>query len=215
MGHLHGDCSQYIGQRQGSLVVSSVKSRVSHNSSRTYTRHSLECVCDCGGKVVLTPISFVEGRVSSCRSCRLRSSYRDCIGKSYGRLVVDEILNAKGRGIMATCTCSCGVRKVVPLRRVLSGVVKSCGCLTADIAREKLASDGYLGNILRVRNSNTKPNVTNKLGYKNICQPRGSDKYRVTVTRKGETLARDVDTLEDALSVREEFLGYFRGKYNV
>lgn len=214
MKNVHGDCSQYIGQRVGSLVVESVITDSVSTGKKTYNRKRLECVCDCGGRMSLPPISFVEGRVSSCSSCRLRSMYSDVIGNRYGRLVVDEILSDKGRGILARCTCSCGVHKVIPLRCILGNRIKSCGCLVVDVAREKLASDGYLGNILTVRNSRTKPNVTNKVGYKNICQPKGSNGYRVSVMRNGEAMYRDVRTLEEALRVREEFLAYFRGKSN-
>ena len=56
----------------------------------------------------------------------------------YGRLtVLHTDGNTKSGHVLWLCRCDCGVEKRFSGYRISSGHTKSCGCLSADMAREK------------------------------------------------------------------------------
>lgn len=66
---------------------------------------------------------------------------RDIRGQRFGRLVVTAIAEA-ARKPKWVCVCDCGAQRSVRADALLSGVTKSCGCLSADTARETSVTHG-------------------------------------------------------------------------
>ena len=65
------------------------------------------------------------------------SSYRDLTNGKYGRLTCVEIVGRyeKGRCALWRCRCDCGNESIVRSNSLLTGNVKSCGCLQREVAR--------------------------------------------------------------------------------
>lgn len=66
----------------------------------------------------------------------------------YGRLsILRRLPSPQGnrRGTIVACRCACGVECSVPLRKVLSGNTKSCGCWKVDAPKPR-AKHGHAGN---------------------------------------------------------------------
>lgn len=70
------------------------------------------------------------------------------MGVVFGRLeVVGEAPSVNGRGAWE-CRCVCGGTKIIRAAKLVSGEVKSCGCLRVDTSREhakRKLSGGYKG----------------------------------------------------------------------
>ncbi len=58
----------------------------------------------------------------------------DLIGKVFARLTVFEHDGTRGKNSYLKCQCSCGAVKSVRRDALLSGDVKSCGCVAKEIA---------------------------------------------------------------------------------
>lgn len=61
-------------------------------------------------------------------------SYQRYLGERYGRLVIQDIFNEKGR-ILAYCLCDCGKKKKILIWSLRRGKTKSCGCLQRERAK--------------------------------------------------------------------------------
>lgn len=69
--------------------------------------------------------------------------FNDLTGRSFGRLVVlsreENDVNGKTRW---RCSCSCGEQKVIRGRDMLSGKIKSCGCLNMELTPNRHSTHG-------------------------------------------------------------------------
>lgn len=65
---------------------------------------------------------------------------KDITGQRFGRLVAIEPTKRRSSGGSPywLCECDCGNETIVVSYRLQSGVTKSCGCLRAEVAREKM-----------------------------------------------------------------------------
>lgn len=64
------------------------------------------------------------------------------VGQRFGRLQVLEVLPKSGRYLYLRCVCDCGTECVKRKSHVVSGRTKSCGCYSADVARERMTTHG-------------------------------------------------------------------------
>jgi len=101
--------------------------------NKTFVR----CICDCGNERIVNVHDVVSGKVKRCSECqsKIPSSKRvDYTGQKFGRLTVLEMLyNYKGENkTFARCICDCGNEKIACMGNILSGSVRSCGCLEAE-----------------------------------------------------------------------------------
>jgi hypothetical protein len=62
----------------------------------------------------------------------------ELIGKRFGRLTVVEQVERVNYRARFLCVCDCGNKKIVLGQNLLSGHVKSCGCLHSEIANKKI-----------------------------------------------------------------------------
>jgi hypothetical protein len=68
--------------------------------------------------------------------------HRNIAGQKFGRLlaveIVDKTNGASNRITYWRCICDCGNEKIVALGHLISGSVKSCGCLKDEICRDRV-----------------------------------------------------------------------------
>lgn len=73
----------------------------------------------------------------------------DLIGKRFGRLVViDRAENAKNGSTRWVCRCDCGNIKTVQRSNLMSGDIKSCGCLRKEVTSKLNKKHGQAGTRL-------------------------------------------------------------------
>lgn len=91
------------------------------------------CRCDCGGEVLLDTRCLQRGTVRDC-GCRtvVGPGQRDITGMRFGKLTAVAPTEERGRGgnTMWHCRCDCGGEIKAELRQLVSGMRKSCGCLS-------------------------------------------------------------------------------------
>lgn len=63
-------------------------------------------------------------------------------GQRFGRLVVQKRAYGESRRALWLCKCDCGASAVVEGQRLRRGYTRSCGCLRAEIAAEKMRAIG-------------------------------------------------------------------------
>lgn len=123
-----------VGERFGKLTVTQSIAGV---DERHYSL--AKCLCDCG-KEVLRRISWLHcGYQKSCGcesiTVKAREKYKDCVGKTYGRLTVKKIYpGGDEKHIECDAECECGQSVRAALGRIYSGRLKSCGCLRREVA---------------------------------------------------------------------------------
>ena len=107
----------------------------------------------------------------------------DITGNRYGRLTVENTFYNKEKGkSYCTCKCDCGKTTVTRKDRLLSGRVKSCGCLHSEIssaiakehAEKYFSKDGHVTH----GNSNTRLHRI-WTGMKTRCYNSNSTKYKL------------------------------------
>lgn len=69
----------------------------------------------------------------------------DLEGLRFGRLTAVEFAGRLGRNSAWRCACDCGVEKLVRRDHLVSGAVRSCGCLHRESSRQRrLGKRGWL-----------------------------------------------------------------------
>lgn len=127
-----GKCSRAIdmtGKRFGKLTV--IRRSEDKPTKRGDGMVMWECLCDCGRTIVTTRTELIKGFKKDCGCSR---DYHEVVGEKFGRLTVLKIIPAGTLSsyIHAECRCECGKITHPPVRRLMDGSVKSCGCLSLD-----------------------------------------------------------------------------------
>jgi len=60
-------------------------------------------------------------------------NFKDLTGMTFGRLTVIRRAENKGRYTAWLCQCSCGKQKIIIGRSLITGLTKSCGCLSHEV----------------------------------------------------------------------------------
>lgn len=139
------------GMRFGRLIVVS-------ESEPTYSagqrKINWKCLCDCGNECCVVGEHLRNGITKSCgclakesRSARKKS---DIVGKVFDRLTVIGYSEKKYKNgkTLLQCQCSCGNITNVERSNLLSGAVRSCGCLKRDFLSETKTTHGGTGTRL-------------------------------------------------------------------
>lgn len=122
-----------LGKRYGRLtVIEKVK---------VNNRTKWKCKCDCGNEILVFGSQLRTGNTQSC-GCLQRERARqsnenrveNIIGKKFNLLTVKSFYGYKknndGRNErLFLCQCDCGNEKISSYNDIVSGKVKSCGCL--------------------------------------------------------------------------------------
>ena len=84
------------------------------------------CRCDCSNEVV---VSSDKLRSGSATSCGCLTPDKSILGKRFGKLTVISTDGEETYKSQYLCKCDCGGEKIVYRNYLLSGLVRSCGCL--------------------------------------------------------------------------------------
>lgn len=87
------------------------------------------CICDCGNYHKVTSAHLLAGNTQSC-GCNLRS---DISGRKFYKLTAIKCLDERDKEnrILWLCKCDCGNEVKYSVKKLMSGNVKSCGCLVS------------------------------------------------------------------------------------
>ena len=122
-----------IGTKYGKLTI--LKQVKIEYSSDVYW----ECQCECGNITVVRGTDLRSGKVKSCGCLRGHSGINAFInetGNRYGRLVVIERAENKGKDTCWKCKCDCGNETIVRGTNLRDGSILSCGCYHLDKCKE-------------------------------------------------------------------------------
>lgn len=125
-----------IGRKFGRLTVIEQAEALKEKSGEAWYL----CLCQCGNTTVTRGTSLRKGITSSCGCLRKEITRKrneetakmnyDLTGKRFHRLTVTEPLDTRSSGSRVwRCKCDCGAFHDVTTHRLVSGEVKSCGCL--------------------------------------------------------------------------------------
>ena len=124
-----------INKRFGRLVA------IKKTDKRISNRVVWLCQCDCGNQVEVTSSHLNSGQTTSCGCARAGANRIDLTGRRYGRLVVlSQTEKRSGNSVIWRCQCDCGKLADVSASKLLTGATKSCGCLSAEVRREAVAT---------------------------------------------------------------------------
>jgi len=75
---------------------------------------------------------------------RFKMKYKDITGFKFGRLTVVEIASTRknAKKIDWVCECDCGNKTIATGTELRIGNVRSCGCLSSDLSRERATKHG-------------------------------------------------------------------------
>lgn len=117
------------GEKFGKLTVMSYyghrKEIKSHNNFWV-------CKCECGNETVVETVSLISGGTKSC-GCLARNNLT---GRVFERLTVlekDDYWSKKYNCTTYKCQCNCGNIKYIRGTSLVSGNVRSCGCIAKEI----------------------------------------------------------------------------------
>lgn len=184
-----------IGQIYNNLIVDKLTDE--YNS---YNRRLYECTCLlCGKKRLATKQNLQKGEIKDCGNHR---AYKDISNKQFGKLKVKYVTDKKSpksRCKVWHCECECGKECDVLYDDLVSGNVKSCGCLRSEKIK-KLYIDGTTpykldGSVIR---SNNTSGITGVWFDKN----RGKWTSEIMFKKKKYFLGR-YDKKEDAIAIRK------------
>ena len=132
--------NEYFGQKFGALTIIDYVPRTSKKE-----RLKVKCLCDCGNECIRIFKEVRSGHTTTCgcRMTRFEDYHNSFIGQKYNKLTIlgYEGVN-KNQDAIAKCKCDCGNIHNIPLKHVINGIVKSCGCLQKEIARNRFIIDG-------------------------------------------------------------------------
>lgn len=98
-----------------------------------------ECLCDCGNMHLVKTASLTNGDIRSCgclqRDVASQIKSIDLTGQRFHRLTV---LRRADDGKRWLCICDCGNKTEVASAHLKSGITKSCGCLSRELASSRL-----------------------------------------------------------------------------
>lgn len=205
------------GQRFGRLVVLGLNPEPYVSPGGKPARR-WDCLCDCGTRLtVQTNVLTGKNGTRSCgcvRREKARANGHDLTGKRFGRLVVLEQAeleaperNRNRRGWR--CRCDCGKEIVTTQKQLELDGVRSCGCLLADTARDKILVKNIMGHFEGTTVSAIRPerppNKNSTSGVKGVHWSSREQRWiaRIGVKGRSITLGR-FKNLEDAREARLE-----------
>ena len=125
-----GNEKNYIGMRFGSVeIIDELPAHITPNGSK---QRIVLAKCDCGNEYAARLSSVKKN--DRCVKCLAKSRRVDISGQRFGKLVVvsmaDDYYSPSGHRLsQCNCMCDCGNSTIVAMSQLVTGSVKSCGCL--------------------------------------------------------------------------------------
>ena len=184
-----------VGETYNNLKVNALADKCDPRGKRLY-----ECTCLlCGNTRYVAKYALISGRAKDCEN---HNRYKDISGMRFGKLTVlylTDKKSAKNKCRVWHCACDCGSECDVISSDLLSGNVKSCGCLRAERVKE-LFVDGtapckLVGGQIR---------STNVSGATGVWFDKSKSKWRAEITlRRKKYRLGAYDRREDAVAARK------------
>lgn len=122
-----------IGEKYGLLTIIAY---LGHENQRC----KVLCSCECGGEIKVNLNKLKTGHVKSC-GCKSKTKLVIEQGQKFGyyttiKEVKGIFYKGKKRAYVQRrflCICDCGVKRIVHLTSLISGLSKSCGCRQKEI----------------------------------------------------------------------------------
>ena len=175
---------RHIGKQYKELTAIApvnILNKENHTGSRQYWLFQ----CSCGNKICKT-FSAVSSnqKAPDCGHSRVEKRTSQYIGKTYNNLTVialdneyKELNHIKSLNSYYKCQCKCGNFKTVRINALVSGEVKSCGCLKKEQDLQNLKHGitlidltGKKFGMLTVQERVINPNDLNDSYWKCICE---------------------------------------------
>lgn len=88
------------------------------------------CECDCGSSFIANRNELRSGDTESCGCLRKDLLRHDLVGQRFGRLIVKEQADKRGKAKSQfwMCLCDCGQNHIVSAQHLTEGAISSCGC---------------------------------------------------------------------------------------
>lgn len=115
-----------IGQVFGHWTVLSDATGASGGQTRW------RCRCVCGAERDLIASQVRHGHTKSC-GCVKPGTVLPTVGQRFSRLAVERVYRRAEGGWWVACRCDCGETTEVAKGNLLSGSIKSCGCLAEEM----------------------------------------------------------------------------------
>lgn len=184
--------------RYGRLLV--VGYAGNYMGSKRRVRHYWTCACDCGSALDVRSdalTSYAKGEKScGCYNReqaaeRCRSRLVDITGNRYGRLVVTRhIGNIDDNRQHWLCACDCGNETSVRGESLKSGAIKSCGCLSVEVATERMRE------LSTTHGMSGKPIYNVWLSMKARCENKNNTTYKYYGGRGISVCKKWIDSFE-------------------
>lgn len=136
-----------IGKTFGDLTVIGYGEKYDRDNKRLYT-----CKCICSEITYATRYQLISGEKKRCNKCRIERLIKlnedssiipdeEFIGNTYNKITVigkSDIKNSQGKTLY-DCYCACSPDIIRRYKKfdIVTGNIKSCGCLLADIIDKK------------------------------------------------------------------------------
>ena len=140
-----------IGNKYGKLTV------IAKSSQRESGSVCWVCKCECGKETIVAGDSLRKGDTKSC-GCLVGEKSREVNGNNltnqkFAKLTAlkineEETIRHGKHGLYWDCVCECGNHTTVLGSNLLSGSVKSCGCMTTSWGEEVIEKILQENNVL-------------------------------------------------------------------
>ena len=144
-----------VGSTYGQLTVKALTEPKVYPSGQKAKRWL--CRCSCGQDKVIQHSSLQSGATQSCGCAHKKAAAKnlkktpthtgkgtttrlELTGQTFGRLTVIGLNRVERKGTYWDCECACGASHVAKGALLKFGHVKSCGCLSRDKAKARVAS---------------------------------------------------------------------------
>lgn len=89
-----------------------------------------KCRCECGHEQEILGKRLRAGETTQCQTCQAKNHVKNYSGYKFNMLTVLEDYESRNGRIYWHCLCDCGNDTWVSSGNLISGEVKSCGCLS-------------------------------------------------------------------------------------
>lgn len=169
------------GLRFGRLTV--IKKSEPKNGKTTWS-----CKCDCGKEVIVRTELLRKGKTRSCGCLNIENhSGCDLTGHVFGRLTVIKQSGTNGKETIWLCQCQCGNQVRVIRSRLVTGLVRSCGCQRLEAFGKNARKNYYKGTHIGLIRRRL-PRVDSGTQIQGVTLHKKSGKYMARIRVKGKAI---------------------------
>ena len=148
----------FPGERYGRLVI---QEEIPADSRKERCHREFICKCDCGKTKRVKGDNLFYGNTRSCGCLRSEGKTKKAretrkqrvIWNRFGKLVAVEECLGENYRISYKCICDCGNERIVSNYSLISGTVKSCGCIEneEDIEKDEIIAGKTFNELTAIK----------------------------------------------------------------